>query len=160
MERLDVHLENHHTVYCHHGREHTAVSRQRPGTKLNSRMEVNQNTTDARHMTYDNFPRYVEWVKTSKAWKSNSVEVMVMVTVSIPYNPQDAAKGRKPRTGKNTTLGSHSEMYTFYIKYKRNIYLEYYLYIHTLYYLFYLFLSTQHFLKQMNFKITCVRIKT
>ena len=53
--RLDVHLENHHTVYYTPGNEREAAARQRPGTKLTEWMQANEKHQNARHLLYTQY---------------------------------------------------------------------------------------------------------
>ena len=66
--RLDVHLEGHHIVYFHEGEPEAAAARSRAGTKLTEWFAANEKYTNARHIRYDDFPRYFTWNKAQRKW--------------------------------------------------------------------------------------------
>ena len=55
--RPEVHTENHHTIYFREGQEAAAAARE-PGTKLLEWFKANAKYPCARHIRYDEFPRY------------------------------------------------------------------------------------------------------
>jgi len=66
--RLDVHLEGHHTVYFSEENADVAAARERPGTKMTEWFAANIKYPGARHISYDDFPKYFTWNNSSKKW--------------------------------------------------------------------------------------------
>lgn len=67
--RLDVHLENYHTVYFREERQQQAANRPRPGTKITEWFAANRRWPGAFHIKYAEFPCYFTWNKSPKCWK-------------------------------------------------------------------------------------------
>lgn len=67
--RLDVHVENYHTVYYAEDEAAEAARRQRPGTKITEWVKANTEYPSAQHHLYEEFAQCFIWEKRRKVWK-------------------------------------------------------------------------------------------
>lgn len=65
--RLDVHLENHHTVYFKEGEQDRAMIRSKPGTTITEWFTANHKWPAAAHIKCHRFPRHFIWNKGDKS---------------------------------------------------------------------------------------------
>ncbi len=69
VERLEVHLEDHHTIYFEAGNEHQAALKgEEKPKKLMGWFKANTNFPSPRHIRYTNFPTFFRWNKTDRKW--------------------------------------------------------------------------------------------
>lgn len=71
--RLEVHLENHHTVCFEEGKERAAAAQHRPGTKLTEWFKANEKYPGAQGILYHEFPKYFTWNKSRKSWAPRAI---------------------------------------------------------------------------------------
>ena len=70
VERLEVHLSNHHTLFFRDGEEKNAVERgENHITKLTAWFKGTSVLPNSNHIRYIDYPRYFIWVKNEKFWK-------------------------------------------------------------------------------------------
>ncbi len=70
VERLELHLEGNHKVYCEKGNEAAAVRNSESKlTKLLGWFAANDRFVNARFIPYTDFPKYFTWNKTDRMWK-------------------------------------------------------------------------------------------
>ena len=69
VERLEVHLEGHHTIYFESGNEQqAALKREEKPTKLTRWFKAYTNFPSARHIRYANFPTFFSCNKKERKW--------------------------------------------------------------------------------------------
>ena len=70
VERLEVHLQDHHTVYFAEGEEKNAVEQGGSlRTKLTAWFLSNIKFPNSNHIRYIDYPRYFTWVKKDRVWR-------------------------------------------------------------------------------------------
>lgn len=63
---LEIHLDDHYTLYYHERNEQTVAGRERPGTKIAGWFESNKLHPTARRLLYYEYAIYFTWNRSAK----------------------------------------------------------------------------------------------